>query len=80
MRTVAFFPDKEYDKQEKQILLGLGGSVFTWEAFVAGALLNSIPGIILQLILIPAVMVALNRTGFVKFYRENRKTQTSDAG
>lgn len=61
------------------ILLGIGGSVFTWEAFVAGALLNSIPGIILQLVLIPAVMVALNRTGLVRFYRENRKAQTSDA-
>lgn len=62
------------------ILLGIGGNTFTWEAFMAGALLNSIPGIILQLILIPGVMVALNRTGLVKFHRENRKVQTSDAG
>ncbi len=60
------------------VLLGIGGSAFTWEAFIAGALLNSIPGIILQLILIPAVMVALNRTGLVKFRRENRKVQISD--
>lgn len=61
------------------ILLGIGGNTFTWEAFIAGALLNSIPGIILQLILIPAVMVALNRTGLVKFRKENRNIQTSDA-
>ena len=49
------------------ILLGLRGSAFTWEAFLAGAFLNAIPGIILQLVLIPAVMVALNRTGLVPF-------------
>ena len=52
------------------ILLGLGGNTFTWQAFMAGAFLNAIPGIILQLILIPAVMVALNRTGLVPFRKE----------
>ena len=59
------------------ILLGIGGNVFTWQAFLAGALLNSIPGIIVQLVLIPAIMVALNRTGLVKFRRE--KPATSNA-
>ena len=49
------------------VLLGLSGSAFTWSAFMAGAFLNAIPGIILQLILIPALMVALNRTGLVPF-------------
>ncbi len=49
------------------ILLGIKGNVFTWKAFMAGALLNAVPGIILQLILIPAVMAALNRTGLVRF-------------
>lgn len=38
--------------------------------FMAGALLNAIPGIIVQLILIPAVVVALNRTGLVTFHRK----------
>lgn len=51
------------------ILLGLTGSVFTFQMFVAGAFLNAIPGIILQLVFIPALMVALNRTGLVKFAR-----------
>ena len=55
------------------ILLGLSGSAFTWQAFMAGAFLNAVPGIILQLILIPAVMVALNRTGLVRF----KKRQTA---
>ncbi len=49
------------------ILLGLGGSAFTWQAFIAGALLNAIPGIVLQLVLLPAVMLLLNRTGLVPF-------------
>lgn len=51
------------------LLLGIGGGTFTWQMFMAGALLNAIPGIVLQLILIPAIMVALNRTGLVRFHR-----------
>ena len=49
------------------ILLGIGENGFTLEMFIAGAFLKAIPGIILQLILIPAIMVALNRTGLVRF-------------
>ena len=49
------------------ILLGLSGSAFTFSAFMAAALTTAIPGIILQLIFIPAVMVALDRTGLVHF-------------
>ncbi len=49
------------------ILLGLKGSAFTFEAFLAGAFLNAIPGILLQLMLVPAVMVALNKTKLVPF-------------
>ena len=52
------------------VLLGLSGSAFTWQMFMAGTLLNSIPGIVVQLILIPAIMVALNRTGLVTFQRK----------
>ncbi len=61
----------------KVCLLGLGESGFTWEMFLAGALLNAIPGIVLQLILIPAIMVALNRTGLVPF---SRKAKAEKAG
>lgn len=49
------------------VLLGLTGSAFTWSAFLAGAVLNAVPGIILQLVFIPAFMVALDRTGFRRF-------------
>ncbi|MDE7281648.1 MAG: ECF transporter S component, partial [Ruminiclostridium sp.] len=45
------------------IQIGIFGEGFTLEMFMAGAFLNAIPGIILQLILIPAIMVALDRTG-----------------
>ena len=49
------------------VLLGLTGSALTLQVFMASDFLNAIPGIIIQLILIPAVMVALNRTGLVPF-------------
>lgn len=51
------------------ILLGINGSAFTWQMFIAGSFLNAIPGIILLLILVPAIMIGLNRTGLVPFNR-----------
>lgn len=38
------------------IILGMLGSAFTAKMFIAGAFLNAIPGIIVQLILIPMIM------------------------
>ncbi len=49
------------------ILLGIIGDAFTWQMFVSGAFIKSLPGIILQLILVPAIMSVLNVTGFVKY-------------
>ncbi len=43
------------------LLLGVSGAGFTWAAFVAGALVNAVPGIVLQLVLIPALVLALER-------------------
>lgn len=54
-------------------LLGLKGSTFAWSAFVSGALLNAIPGIILQLVIIPAVMLALHKTGLLPNARQTIK-------
>ena len=48
-------------------LLGAAGDAFTINAFIAGGFLNAIPGIIIQLILIPAIMVALDRAKLVPF-------------
>lgn len=39
---------------------------FTWQMFVAGAFVTAIPGIVIQLILIPALMIALDRAGIWK--------------
>ena len=52
-------------------LMGIKGGAFTLEAFFAGAFLNAFPGIILQLIFIPAVMIVLNRTGLVRFSKHH---------
>lgn len=60
------------------VLLGLSGSAFTWEMFMAGAFLNAVPGIIIQLILIPSVMVALRRTGMI--WTENREESRKEMG
>ena len=49
------------------VLLSMQGNVFSLQAFLAGAFLNAIPGIILQLLLIPAVMTTLHHTGLHRF-------------
>lgn len=56
-------------------LLSMSGEMFTWNAFISGALLSTIPGIILQLTLIPAIMVMLDKTGLVP-YRKAASTRT----
>lgn len=43
------------------ILYALMGSPFTWQLFFAGAVVNAIPGIIVQLLLVPALVMALWR-------------------
>ncbi len=40
----------------KAVLLGIGGKMFTIQAFITGGIIDSLPGIILQLILIPAIV------------------------
>ncbi|MDI9442498.1 MAG: ECF transporter S component [Firmicutes bacterium] len=47
------------------ILFGLSGSAFGWQAFLGGAFVNAVPGIILQLVLIPAIVLSLQRSGFL---------------
>ncbi len=44
------------------LLYQLMGTPFTWELFAAGAFLNAIPGILIQLILIPGIIYALNKS------------------
>lgn len=45
------------------MFLGIKGNTFTWQMFAAGAFFNAIPGIILQLVLIPAVISVCKLAG-----------------
>ena len=47
------------------VLLGFDFSKFGWSAFWAGAVLNAIPGIIVQIVLIPVVVMALEKANFL---------------
>lgn len=60
------------------LISGVSGSAFTWQVFMAGAFINAIPGIVVQLILIPAVMVALNKAGMVTFYKAEKVKVIAD--
>lgn len=59
----------------EMLLLGVGNGGFTLQAFLGAAFFNAIPGIVLQLIAIPAIMTALNRTGLVPFHTSERKEE-----
>lgn len=43
------------------ICMGLQGSAFTFAAFFAGAVANAIPGIIIQIVLIPILVMLLDK-------------------
>ncbi len=40
----------------KAVLLGAAGEAFTFQAFIAGGIIDSLPGIVLQLLLIPGII------------------------
>lgn len=48
------------------ICMGIKGSAFTFAAFLAGAITNAIPGIILQIILIPLIVIVLQKAKVIK--------------
>lgn len=43
------------------VIYGLRKTVFSWSAFLAGAFVNALPGIILQLVLVPILVLTLER-------------------
>ena len=47
------------------ICLGIGGGSFTFAAFVAGAFTNAIPGIIVQIVLIPILVMVLDNPNVI---------------
>lgn len=42
-------------------IYGIAGKAYSWQVFMAGAFLNAIPGIVLQIVLIPLLVLALER-------------------
>jgi uncharacterized membrane protein len=60
------------------LLLELYGNSFVWQAFMSGTIINSIPGIILQLIVVPAVMLALKQAHLLDKSQENKPTTKSE--
>ena len=59
------------------VLSGVSGQAFTWQMFLSGALITAIPGIVLQLVFIPVMMIALDRTGLVRFRRGGETTESA---
>jgi riboflavin transporter FmnP len=43
------------------VICGIAETTFGWEMFLSGALLSAIPGILLQLVLLPILVIALKR-------------------
>ena len=48
------------------LLSGVAGEPFTWAAFMAGAFVNAVPGIIVHIALIPVIVLALRKAGFIE--------------
>lgn len=47
-------------------ILGVNNDALTWEFFISGAFLNAIPGIVIQIIIVPIIVIALKRAGFIE--------------
>ncbi len=48
------------------VISGVTGSAFTWAAFLAGAFINAVPGIVVHILLIPVAVIALKKAGLIK--------------
>ena len=48
------------------VIMGMSGGAFTFAAFIAGAFTNAIPGIIVQVILIPLLVMILDNPKIMK--------------
>lgn len=48
------------------VLSGVAGEPFTWTAFMAGAFINAVPGIIVHILLIPVIVLALRRASYIE--------------
>lgn len=48
------------------ILFRITGAAFTWDVFMAGAFLNAIPGILIQIIIIPILVISLSKAKLIE--------------
>ena len=48
------------------VCMGINGGAFTFAAFLAGAFTNAIPGILVQIILIPILVMVLDNPKILK--------------
>ena len=48
------------------ICMSATGGVFTFSAFLAGAVINAVPGIIVQIVIIPVIVILLGKTKTVR--------------
>lgn len=49
----------------RYLLAGVKGDSFTFAAFLAGAVTNAVPGILLHIVLIPLIVIALKKANLV---------------
>lgn len=47
-----------------RFIMLLAGTKFSWALFISGAFINAVPGMILQVILVPLVVIALQKARF----------------
>ena len=45
----------------RAVLSGVSGSAFTWAAFLSGAFVGAVPGIVVHILLIPVIVMALRK-------------------
>ena len=49
------------------VIAGVGKAQFSFQAFLAGAFLKAVPGIICHIILIPIIVIALQKAHFIDY-------------
>lgn len=50
------------------VLFSIGGSPFTIEMFMAGGFINAVPGIVLQIVIIPPIIMALENSKLMEWW------------
>ena len=48
------------------LLYGANGTAFSWKLFMTGAFINAIPGILIQIIIIPIIIIAVTKSNLIE--------------